>query len=97
MRKSTTLVRTMKKRSRGIPKPLFQSVQFQALTTTSNMSYQVGPGPLPETSGSDASARLVSVRHVFDCRTLSLKKQLFASVSVHQTGRSAGIWHLNVC
>lgn len=42
MRKSTTSARMMKKRSRGIPKPLFQSVQFPALITTSNTLYQVG-------------------------------------------------------
>lgn len=41
MRKSTTSARMMKKRSRGIPKPLFQSVQFPALITTSNTLYQV--------------------------------------------------------
>ncbi len=42
MRKSTTSARMMKKRSRGIPKPLFQSVQFPALITTSNTLCQVG-------------------------------------------------------
>lgn len=41
MRKSTTSARMMRKRSRGIPKPLFQSVQFPTLTTTSNTLYQV--------------------------------------------------------
>lgn len=44
MRKSTTSARMMKKRSRGIPKPLFQSVQFPALITTSNTVYQVETG-----------------------------------------------------
>lgn len=42
MRKSTTLARMMKKRSQGIPKPLFQSVQFLTPITTSNTVCQVG-------------------------------------------------------
>lgn len=41
MRKSTTLARMMKNRNRGIPKPLFQSVQFPTLITTSSTLYQV--------------------------------------------------------
>lgn len=41
MRKSTTLARMTKNHSREIPKPLFQSVQFPALITTSSMLYQV--------------------------------------------------------
>lgn len=41
MRKSTTSERMTRKRSQGIPKPLFQSVQFPTLITTSNTLYQV--------------------------------------------------------
>lgn len=46
MRKSTTLARMMKNHSREIPKPLFQSVQFPALITTSSMLYQVESPPV---------------------------------------------------
>lgn len=41
MRKSITSAKMTKNRSRGIPKPLFQSVQFPTLITTSNTLYQV--------------------------------------------------------
>ena len=51
MRKYTTLGRMMMSRHRGIPKFLFQSVQFPAPITTSNTLYQVGlPSSQPATS-----------------------------------------------